>query len=172
MDLYLHSFSGAPSLVFIESKTQMISFVYMCVHWRIFDNGKNWILCLAHHVYRFSHDTRKKERNWGKLKKGFSGCWREDRMESDRRAWKRLIRWCKIMQNNNNMYSPLNTYEFLYHILGVCRARWGEKEKAIQCHMPWIMSRDWSEDLTAMFRDWKERKIVNYSKGLNVRSGL
>lgn len=22
------------------------------------------------------------------------------------------------MQNNNNMYSPLNTYEFLYHISG------------------------------------------------------
>lgn len=29
----------------------------------------------------------------------------------------------KIMQNNNNMYSPLNTYEFPYHISG-----------AIQCH--------------------------------------
>lgn len=34
---------------------------------------------------------------------------------------KSRIRMYKIMQNNNNMYSPLNTYEFLCHIPGAAQ---------------------------------------------------
>jgi hypothetical protein len=63
------------------------------------------------------------QKNWGKLKKGFSVvvCVRVSRGfadGSDRKAQEARISSYKIMQNNNNMKTctPLNTYEFLYHI--------------------------------------------------------
>lgn len=72
MNLYLHSFflSHSSWHARLLPKSQMISFALICVvvvRWRIFDNGKieYYAMYIYFHMYKW-------QKNWRKLKKGFS----------------------------------------------------------------------------------------------------
>lgn len=102
--------------------------VCVVVRWRIFDNGK--IEYYAMYIFTCINDKKIGE-NWKKdfqclvgkkksvkdrLSRGFLFCcgWKW----SKGTRGKARISSYKIMQNNNNMKTctPLNTYEFIYHI--------------------------------------------------------